>query len=368
MLATGAPVGMPNPTDAGNLEQRVSEAAEAALAARRFVTAIDVLVGLGWLAPARVDEWRQGRVDHLEHAVQASLPKISAATKHLRRWARDRGLVPSETAYVARTRDRRPLRFSASGDPGIERAYRTHWVSPALSEDGRRRLAEREGRPPELVVIRPLGDFACTACAGGGGLLVMEGPGPLCLTCADLDHLVFLPSGDAALTRRAKKASALSAVVVRFSRSRKRYERQGVLVEEAALDRAERECLADEEARARRRLRDEERRASHDRRFEVELAAAICRLYPGCPISRAEDIARHTAARGSGRIGRSAASRRLDPEAIALAVAASVRHEDTGYDELLMSGVPRAEARERVRSEVQGVLERWQAGNQARRQ
>ena len=41
----------------------------------------------------------------------------------------------------------------------------------------------------------------------------MEGPGPLCLACAELDHLVFLGRGDAALTRRAKAASKLWAVV-----------------------------------------------------------------------------------------------------------------------------------------------------------
>jgi hypothetical protein len=302
----------------------------------------------------------QGRIDNLEQVIQANLAKISDATKFFRRWARDRRLVPSETAYVARTRDRRPLRFSVSGDPAIERAYRTHWLSPALPEQKRQRLAERESRPPDLVVISPLGDFTCTACGGSGDFLIMEDPGPLCLTCADLDRLVFLPSGNAALTRRAKKASPLSAVAVRFSRARKRYERQGVLVEEVALDQAERECLADEEARARRRRRDEERRATSDRRFEAELAAAIIRLYPGCPAERSGDIARHTAARGSGRIGRSAAGRNLDPAAVALAVAASVRHEHTAYDRLLMSGVPRADARARVRHEVQGILEKWQ--------
>ena len=47
------------------------------------------------------------------------------------------------------------------------------------------------------------------------------------LDCSDLGHLVFPRSGDAALTRRAKKASQLSAVVVRWSQTRKRYERQG---------------------------------------------------------------------------------------------------------------------------------------------
>jgi hypothetical protein len=56
--------------------------------------------------------------------------------------------------------------------------------------------------------------------------------------------------------------------VVRFSRSRQRYERQGLLVEEQALVDAEATCLADAEARARRRARDEERR----RQADAELA------------------------------------------------------------------------------------------------
>ena len=161
----------------------------------------------------------------------------------------------------------------------------------------------------------------------------MDAPGPLCLACADLDHLVFLPAGDAAVTRRAKRASGLSAVVVRFSRARRRYERQGLLVEEEALERAEQECLADEEARARRRARDAERREREDADLRERLAAEILRLFPGCPRPRAEAIARHTAARGSGRVGRSAAGRALDPAAVELAVLASVRHEDTAYDD-----------------------------------
>jgi deoxyribonuclease-4 len=61
----------------------------------------------------------------------------------LRSWAQREGLKPSETVYVARSRDRRALRFSESGDPGVERACRTHWVSPRLSERERERLAER---------------------------------------------------------------------------------------------------------------------------------------------------------------------------------------------------------------------------------
>lgn len=266
--------------------------------------------------------------------------------------------MPSETDYLARTRDRRSLRFSVSGDTDIERAYRTHWVSPELSDRRRERLREQQSRPPELVVVSPLRDWICAGCGGTGGLLLMEEPGPICMRCADLDHLVFLAAGDATLTRRARQASRLSAVVVRFSRSRRRYERQGILVEEEALERAERECLADEEARARRREREAARRAAEDVELQARIAREIERRFPGCPGERAQAIARHTGTRGSGRVGRTAAGRALGSDAIALAVAASVRHLDTRYDELLMSGTGRAEAREHVRPEVERILDR----------
>ncbi len=343
------------------LEQRVVRAAEDALAERQFVTAVDVIVGIGWLTPQVVDRWRQGRLEYLERGVAVNLRTISTAMALFRRWAERRGLTPSETAYVARTRDRRPLRFSTSGDPAIERAYRTHWVSPELSEAKRARLADKQSRPPDLVVISALNEWTCTECSSGGELLVMEGSGPLCLECADLGHLVFLPAGDAALTRRAKKASRLAAVVVRFSRSRRRYERRGLLVEEDALAHAEQECLADEEARRRRQRRDADRRAAQDADFQAALASEITRLLPGCPPTRAKAIARQAGARGSGRVGRAAAGRALDPDAVALAVAAAVRHRDTGYDGLLMSGLSRTEARGQVRPDVQRIFSAWQS-------
>jgi hypothetical protein len=71
-----------------------------------------------------------------------------------------------------------------------------------------------------------------------------------------------------------------------------RYERRGLLVEEPALEQAEQQCLADEEA-------------------------------------------------------------------ITLAVVASVRHEDTEYDALLMSGVSREDARDRIRAAVDRILTAW---------
>lgn len=63
--------------------------------------------------------------------------------------------------------------------------------------------------------------------------------------------------------------------------------------------------------------------------------------------------------RGSGRVGRSAAGRALDPEAITLAVLASVRHLDTRHDGLLMSGTLRSDARAMVSADVERVLDGW---------
>jgi hypothetical protein len=226
----------------------------------------------------------------------------------------------------------------------------------------RQRLAEKQSRPPDLVVINAVNEWFCAECGVTGDLLIMEEPGPLCMSCADLDHLVFLPSGDPALTRRAKKASGLSAVVVRFSRARKRYERQGLLAEQPAVEAAESECLADEEARERRRRRDEVRRAEGDLGFQADFAHAIQEFFPGCPPERATAIAAHAVLRGSGRVGRSAAGRKLEPQAVTLAVVASIRHSDTRYDSLLMAGVERTEARDQVRSEVDRVMEEWAAG------
>jgi len=216
---------------------------------------------------------------------------------------------------------------------------------------------------PELVVFWILRDSQCSQCKADlwkGSFLVMEKGQPLCLTCADLDHLVYLHRGNTALTRRARKHSSLSAVVVRFSRARKRYERQGILVQEAALDEAQEECLSDEEVRDQRRQRDTLRRQEEDQQLVKQMTEKIQGLFPGCPPKEALAIARHTATRSSGRVGRSAAGRALEEGALRLAVIASIRHKHTEYDELLMSGLDRTNARCEVQDRIQEVLSNWE--------
>lgn len=214
----------------------------------------------------------------------------------------------------------------------------------------------------EIVVFSIVRVSACSECGcelWKGAFLRMERERPLCMACADLDHLVFLPSGNAALTRRSSKHSKLRAVVVRFSRASKHYERQGILVEEAALERAERECLADADARELARQRAAERRALEDAEYESAFARRIGELYSGCPTIEQEAIARHACAKYSGRVGRSAFAKNLDTSAIDFAVRAHVRHAHTSYDELLARCVDRHEARACVGGDVERALNAW---------
>jgi hypothetical protein len=217
----------------------------------------------------------------------------------------------------------------------------------------------------ELKVFITAGESTCSECGeelGRKAWITLEGGrGALCLACADLDHLVFLPSGDATLTRRARKHSALSAVVLKWSRARKRYERQGLLLEEAALERGEAECLADAEARTRAREREAERRAELDQEYVERFARQVRELFPRCPSGTEYAIAAHACRKYSGRVGRSAAAKALDEQAVLLAVAAHVRHAESSYDALLASGLERREARHRVLGPVEAVLSRWRA-------
>src|SRR5262249_10915958 len=180
---------------------------------------------------------------------------------------------------------------------------------------------QRESTSKEIVVFELISrkDSSCSGCQqelGKGRFLTVDNGKGLCMECADLDHLVWLASGDAALTRRAKKHSKLWAVVVKFSRARRRYERQGLLVEEEALAQAERECEADQEVRETRREYDAERRSEQDKLLAKQMQANLRELFPGCSETDAARIAQHTSKRGSGRVGPSEAGRNLERRGI----------------------------------------------------
>jgi hypothetical protein len=69
-----------------------------------------------------------------------------------------------------------------------------------------------DAKPEDIVVFWVRRDTVCAECGTElehGSVIRIEQDGALCLACADLGHLVFLPRGDVALTRRATRHSKL---------------------------------------------------------------------------------------------------------------------------------------------------------------
>src|SRR5579884_238965 len=228
------------------IEERVVRAAEEVLREQKCVSAIDLLVAIRLLEAIHVKAWRSGRIQCLGGMIQGNPEKIARALSLFREWANAKGLLPSEIEYIRRTPNGTVrLQVSDTGHPVVEKLFSTHYVSPEMSERERKKLHDRLSQPPATVVYQILRDSKCTRCGAelpSKSFLTMDAQETLCLPCAGLSDHAFLSAGDALLTRRATRYSGRSAVVVRFSRARKRYERQGVLVESEALDRAEQEC------------------------------------------------------------------------------------------------------------------------------
>lgn len=350
----------------GNFRDRVITAAEAALKAVGSVGPLELFQHMRLLEPVHFEGWRKGNEYYrvLESCIQAGPAKFEQALRYFGEWVQARGLRPIEASYTRRTPGGiEQLQVTADGNPEHEKFYRTHYAPAELTERKTKQLAEKLTKPPDLVVFEKVSEEGnCSECGAElsqGSFLCLEQGQPLCLSCADLDDLVFLPAGDMALSRRARKHSPLSAVVVRFNRSRKHYERQGVLVTSTALAQAEEQCAADAPERAVRRAQAVVLRQAEDGEFVQAVIRSIGEQFPACPPDEARAIAEHTALRGSGRVGRSAAGRALDPHALELAVIAHVRHTHTNYDELLMAGTERLGARALVRERIDRVLASW---------
>jgi hypothetical protein len=82
----------------------------------------------------------------------------------------------------------------------------------------------------------------------------------------------------------------------------------------------------------------------------ARVADAIQEPFPGCPPAEA---------RGSRRVGRTAEGKTLHKSAVTAAAIAALRQTYTRYDELLMSGFDRVDARDAVREAVDRVLDIW---------
>ncbi len=99
-----------------------------------------------------------------------------------------------------------------------------------------------------------------------------------------------------------------------------------------------------------------------DARYVEQFAKRIGSLYPGCPRKEAVAVATRACEKHSGRVGRTAAAKEFDADAIDLAVRAHIRHAHTRYDRLLAQGWERDEARAATTPDVDRVVGRWQRG------
>jgi hypothetical protein len=216
----------------------------------------------------------------------------------------------------------------------------------------------------DLVVFLIRRDSQCAKCgselADGSMLTICQDQG-LCMECAGFGDLEFLPSGDPALTRRASKLSSKRAVVVRWARARKRYERQGTLVEAKAIEDARVQCAADAVKREAKNAKAAVKREAEDKVYQATFLAELKRLFPNCPEREAVEIALHACEKHSGRVGRSAAAKELDPQMIRLAVIAHIRHVHTGYDAFFDINVQKHDARRMVQAKIERVLASWES-------
>ncbi len=237
---------------------RVIEAAERILDRQGRISTLDLLLALGYLRASHIRDWKRGMLPHLEQAASADPESWARAIEIFHVWAEDRGLTRTLADYPAMNRSGvRYLRFTEAGERVIEEMYRTAYISPL----GPRAMDEE---PPEMIVYSSIRESQCERCAAAmpaGSFFFLKRKQLLCLRCAGLDDLVFVPAGNARLTRNARQLSQRYAIVLRYSRGLERYERKGLLVEPHTVDRV------------------------------YLISTAILKLFPDCPPEDALEIA-----------------------------------------------------------------------------
>jgi hypothetical protein len=224
------------------IEERVAKSADALLNSQGYVTPIEILMGAGFLQYSHVNNWRKGIIQHVEKTIQAKPETINETMESFQSWAREKRLRSAQAAQLLRTKGpRTELQFSESGNPEVEKLYRTYYISSELTDKQVENIKEKLEKAPQLSAFIISKDAECSGCKTTmhrSSFIYMEAGQPFCMKCAGFDDLVYIPSGNAKLTRTATKNSDICLIVVKWSSARKRYERQGILVEEAAYEEA----------------------------------------------------------------------------------------------------------------------------------
>ncbi len=102
------------------------------------VSPVEVLLRMQRISKERYEDWRFGRIPYLERAFVGSLGKASRILRIVDLHAHSLGLQPSRSEYRQwgnKGRNRRiALRFSRSGEPRLEAAYSTHYLTKAQQQ------------------------------------------------------------------------------------------------------------------------------------------------------------------------------------------------------------------------------------------
>jgi hypothetical protein len=113
------------------LYPRIVRAVEPLLARGKVVAPVDVLIGMGLLDPAKLEDWRRGRLPFLERVIDCNLTRLSRLLRILRFHAHDLKLVPTTSVYMRwGGGPKQRLRFTKTGDGRLEEAYSRHFVWP----------------------------------------------------------------------------------------------------------------------------------------------------------------------------------------------------------------------------------------------
>ena len=111
------------------LYARVASATDDLLRRSRVVVPVEVLIAMSLLTREHLGDWRRGKVPYLERVINCNLSRLALLLRILRFHAEEINLKPSFTAYMRWGRGPKSrLRFTKTGDPGLEEAYATHFV------------------------------------------------------------------------------------------------------------------------------------------------------------------------------------------------------------------------------------------------
>jgi len=111
-------------------QARIASAMEDILRRGGVVMPVEVLIAMGLLTREHLEAWRGGRVPYLERVISCNLPRLARLLRILRDHAEAINLKPSHTVYRRWGRGPKArLRFTKTGDPGLEEAYATHFVA-----------------------------------------------------------------------------------------------------------------------------------------------------------------------------------------------------------------------------------------------